>query len=164
MTRRWPIGVLGLLVAALVAGELVIGGSGKSPPAAPPLPSEVLVAPRVDLAALRGQPALINFWASWCPPCRREAPQLRRFAGSLHGQGRLVGVDWNDALAGARAYIRRYSWRFPDLRDGDGTVGNNYGLVGLPTTFVIDPQGRIAEELRGPQTVTSLRNALRSVG
>ncbi len=124
----------------------------------------MLVPPRVGLASLRGKPAAINFWASWCDPCRREAPALERLARSLHGRARLVGVDWNDGESAAHSYIDRYNWTFPNLRDADGRVGNSYGLVGMPTTFILDPRGRIADVLRGPQTLDSLRAALRSAG
>lgn len=115
------------------------------------------------LAGTRGRPALVVFWASWCGPCMREAPALERFAESSTGRGRLVGVDWSDALSGARKFIRRYAWTFPNERDAEGTVGNAYGLPGLPTTFVLDSHGRIRARLVGPQTEASLTRALDAV-
>jgi peroxiredoxin len=75
----------------------------------------------------------------------------------------VVGVNWSDALAGARSFIRRYSWTFPDVRDSDGTVGNGYRLTGLPTTFVVDSRGLIRRVLRGPQSEGSLTRALSAV-
>jgi peroxiredoxin len=74
-----------------------------------------------------------------------------------------VGVDWSDGLAGARLFIRRYSWTFSNLRDSEGTVGNEYRLTGLPTTFVLDARGRIRAVLRGPQDEASLGRALARV-
>ena len=74
-----------------------------------------------------------------------------------------MGVDWSDALSGARAFIRRYSWTFPNVRDAEGTVGNAYRLTGLPTTFVLDAHGRIRAVLRGPQNERSLQTALAGV-
>jgi len=76
------------------------------------------------------------------------------------GRGRIVGVDWSDARSGAVQFLRRYAWTFPNLRDAEGLVGNSYGLTGLPTTFVIDPDGRIHAALSGPQSEPSLRRAL----
>ena len=149
-------------VAALVATEIATSGSVKPRPA-PPLPTQVLNPPRVDLAELRGKPAFVNFWASWCHPCEQEAPELERFARGLHGRARLVGVDWGDDLGNARAFVREHRWTFPVLRDGSDQVGNSYGLGGLPTTFVLDEGGRIVETLRGPQTQADLEGALRSV-
>ena len=107
---------------------------------------------------------MINFWASWCGPCQREAPQLARLARDLHGRATLVGVDWNDALSGARGFIRKNGWSFPNLRDADGSIGNRYGLSGLPNSFVLDRDGRIVRILRGPQTVASFERALREAG
>ena len=112
------------------------------------------------LAGAAGHPALVVFWASWCGPCETEAPALERFSRSPSGHGRMVGVDWSDALAGARSFIRRYGWTFPNLRDAEGTVGNQYRLTSLPTTFVLDGGGRIHAVLHGPQSERTLQSAL----
>jgi cytochrome c biogenesis protein CcmG, thiol:disulfide interchange protein DsbE len=149
------------LVAGLIAFEALSAGSGGRGEPAPPLPEAVMQAPRASLASLRGEPALINFWASWCEPCRQEAPELERLQRSLHG-ARLVGVDYTDREGSGRQFVRRYGWTFPILDDPDGIYGSRYKLAGLPTTVVLDPQGRIAETLRGPQTAADLRRALRS--
>ncbi|HEX8074834.1 MAG TPA: TlpA disulfide reductase family protein [Thermoleophilaceae bacterium] len=167
--RRLPVVIAVLLVAALVAVELATsggsdgGGARRARRAAPALPPAVLTPPRATLASLRGRPAIVNFWASWCGPCDREAPELARLSRRLRGRATLVGVDWNDALAGARRFIRRNRWTFPNLRDPDGTVGNDYRLSGLPNSFVLDREGRIARVLIGPQTVASFERALESV-
>jgi cytochrome c biogenesis protein CcmG/thiol:disulfide interchange protein DsbE len=160
--RPVRLALTGLAVAAAIAvAELASGGGKSVGRPAPALPRPVLLPPRATLASLRGKPAVVNFWASWCGPCRHEAPQLERFAHSLHGQARLVGVDWSDGLPEARAFVRRFGWSFPVLRDPTGIVGDRYGLSGLPTTFVLDGAGRIVERLPGPQTEASLRAALR---
>jgi cytochrome c biogenesis protein CcmG, thiol:disulfide interchange protein DsbE len=164
MARGRVIG-LGLVLAAVagvVAAEVLTSGASSGRPA-PALPRQVLSAPRVDLASLRGKPALVNFWASWCGPCRQEAPELERFAKAIGGSASLVGVDWNDGAANARGFIARNHWSYPVLRDSSGDVGNAYGLSGLPMTFVLDSSGDIVETLRGPQSVAGLRQALSSV-
>ena len=93
----------------------------------------------------------------------KEAPALERFSqDAARAQGRIVGVDWSDARSGATAFIRRYGWTFPNVRDGKGVVGNDYDLTDLPTTFVLDSGGHIRRTLRGPQTEASLRQALRA--
>lgn len=164
MSKRLAFGLLAAAaVAGLVIAELATSDSSEGDRAAPPLPSQVLRGPKVDLASLRGRPALINFWASWCAPCKQEAPELERLARGLHGEARLVGVDWNDTTANARAFIREHGLTYPNLRDGSSEVANDYGLTGLPTTFVLDSEGRIARTLRGPQTAATLRQALASV-
>ena len=164
MSRRLALGLLAVAaLAGLVIAELATSGSGGDARPAPALPSQVLRGPRVDLASLRGEPALVNFWASWCTPCKQEAPALDRLAESLHGRARVVGVDFNDTTSNATDFIREHHLGYPILRDGSGTVGESFGVAGLPTTFVLDPEGRIVRTLRGPQTATSLRNALDSV-
>jgi cytochrome c biogenesis protein CcmG/thiol:disulfide interchange protein DsbE len=150
-------------IAGLVAAELLSGSSGDEGRAAPGLPEQTLVPPRVTIDDLRGKPTAINFWASWCEPCRKEAPGFAALGRSVRG-ARLVGVDWNDSESGARAFIRRYGWRFPNLRDADGAAGDRYGIRGLPTTFILDDRGRIAQVLRGPQTATDVRRALEALG
>ena len=122
----------------------------------------MLSGPRVDLASLRGKPAMVNFWASWCTPCRQEAPQLERFARSAGRRVSVVGVDWNDDAGSAGAFIAANHLTYPILRDQTGEVGTAYGLSGLPTTFVLDASGRIVATLRGPQSLASLRQALSS--
>ena len=153
------VAVVVVLEVATSGGGSRSGGGGR---AAPALPADVLTPPRATLASLRGKPAIVNFWASWCGQCIKEAPELRRFASRLHGRGTLVGVDWNDSLSGARRFIRKNGWTFPNLRDAAGSVGNDYGLSGLPNTFVLDASGHVVRVLRGPQTVASLESALRA--
>jgi thiol-disulfide isomerase/thioredoxin len=169
--RRWRARLLIALaaaaaIAALAAFGLASGGAAPRRPA-PALPRERLAGADVTipglLASSRGRGAVVVFWASWCGPCEHEAPALQRFSESAAGRGRIVGVDWSDAHSGAAAFIKRYGWTFPNLRDGDGTVGSAYRLTGLPTTFVLDPQGRIVSVLRGPQDQSSLQRALAGV-
>ena len=112
------------------------------------------------LSTAHGRATVITFWASWCGPCAREAGALERFSNSATGRGRIVGVDWSDALSGARAFVAAHGWTFPVLRDAEGTVGNDYDLTGLPTTFVVGPDGRIRKVLRGPQTTGTLARAM----
>jgi thiol-disulfide isomerase/thioredoxin len=151
-----------VVVTGLVAAEL-LGGSADSgrAQAAPALPTRVLVAPRVTLAQLRGRPAIVHFWASWCGPCTKEAPEVARLPAALHGRAALVGVDWSDTTAKALAFVRRHGWRFPVLQDPDGT--SRYELHGLPTTVLLDSRGRIVARLTGPQTTAGLLARLRAL-
>jgi cytochrome c biogenesis protein CcmG/thiol:disulfide interchange protein DsbE len=164
--------LLGLAAAAVIAVVLfaVFGLASDEPPhgrPAPALPGQQLIGPRATVKSLvasaGGRPSLVLFWASWCDPCQQEAASIERFSQSAAGRGRIVGVDWNDGLSGARSFIAHNVWTFPNLRDAEGTVGSKHRLGGLPTTFVLDGHGRIRQTLRGPQTVSSLGKALRSV-
>jgi cytochrome c biogenesis protein CcmG, thiol:disulfide interchange protein DsbE len=153
------------VIGALVGVELISGRSDEQVRrSAPPLPTSVLVPPQATLASLRGEPAAINFWASWCHPCREEAPALARAARLLKGRAQVVGVNWTDRLSSARSWVDKYRWTFPNLRDASGAVGSDFRLSGLPTTFIIDSRGRIADVLLGPQSEASLREALASAG
>jgi thiol-disulfide isomerase/thioredoxin len=169
MPRRLRLLAWTLVAAVAIAALAVFGLASHSSSArtAPALPRERLAGQPETLASLLagtgGRPALVVFWASWCGPCAHEAPALERFSQSPSGHGRIVGVDWSDALRGARAFIRRYGWSFPNVRDAEGTVGNAYRLTGLPTTFVVDARGRIRTVLRGPQSELSLQTALAQV-
>lgn len=160
MRRVVPV-VAVALVAGLIAFEALSAGSDDVGKPAPPLPAAVLQPPRESLASLRGEPALINFWASWCEPCRQEAPELARFQRSLRG-ARLVGVDYTDREGPGHDFVHEYGWSFPILDDPDGIYGARYDLPGLPTTVVLDAKGRIVETLRGPQMAADLRQALRT--
>jgi cytochrome c biogenesis protein CcmG, thiol:disulfide interchange protein DsbE len=86
---------------------------------------------------------VVNFFASWCPPCREEAPLLNRLQRSLAGHGTIVGVAWNDASGDTRAFVREHGVRYPVVRDVDGAFAKAYGVKGMPETFVIDPRGRV---------------------
>jgi thiol-disulfide isomerase/thioredoxin len=162
-----------LLAAALAAivAFVVFGLSSSHSTAtgrkAPELPHEHLAGPPVTLASVlasaHGRATLVVFWASWCGPCVHEAPAIERFSQSAAGRGRVVGVDWSDSLSGARAFIKDHSWTFANVRDGEGTVGNDYRMSGLPTTFVLDSSGRIRAALRGPQDASTLACAMASV-
>ena len=158
--RRFLVPAVGIaLVAGLIVFEVLSAGAGQQGQQAPPLPSAVLQAPKTSLASLRGEPALINFWASWCEPCRQEAPELERLQRSLRG-ARLVGVDYTDREGPGRQFVDKYGWTFPILDDPDGIYGARYHLGGLPTTVVLDSKGRIVETLRGPQTAADLQRAV----
>jgi cytochrome c biogenesis protein CcmG/thiol:disulfide interchange protein DsbE len=166
--RRLGWTLAGLIALALLAVfGLAANHSSANGRPAPPLPRERLAGAPTTLSSLlaasHGHPAAVVFWASWCTPCTEEAPALERFARSPAGAGRIVGVDWSDARAGAQSFIRRYAWSFPNVRDAEGTVGNAYRMTGLPTTFIIDAHGRIERALRGPQNERSLAAAMHSV-
>jgi thiol-disulfide isomerase/thioredoxin len=156
--------ICGAALAALAVFGPAANRSSPAGRAAPALPRELLAGPPVTIAGLRaaagGHPALVVFWASWCEPCRSEAPAVERLARSVAGRGRVVGVDWSDADQSAHSFIRKYGWSFSNLRDSGGEAGLAYGLRNLPTTFVVGAGGRIKKTLLGPQTEQSLGRAL----
>jgi cytochrome c biogenesis protein CcmG, thiol:disulfide interchange protein DsbE len=165
MTRGRVIGLAAVVcvIGGVVAAEVLTAGDGTAPRPAPALPREVLAGPPTDLASLRGKPALVNFWASWCEPCREEAPELKRFDETLGNKATLVGVDWGDDADNAREFMAKAGWKYPVLRDPSQKVGIAYGFSGLPTTYVLNADGDIVQTLQGPQTTAKLQQALAAV-
>jgi cytochrome c biogenesis protein CcmG/thiol:disulfide interchange protein DsbE len=100
---------------------------------------------RLRLAAFKGHPILLNFWASWCPPCRAEAPTLESTYERYRSRGVVfIGVDLqNDTWDASRNFLRGYKITYPVGRDESGTVGRTYRVVGLPTTYFIGRDGTI---------------------
>ena len=101
----------------------------------------------------RGQVVVMNFWASWCPPCIDELPLLERTQKRISPQGATVlGINYKDLPEKAQSFERRFKLSYPSLRDRDGEYAEDYGSRAFPETFVIDRQGRIAAKRRGPVT------------
>jgi cytochrome c biogenesis protein CcmG, thiol:disulfide interchange protein DsbE len=161
MPRRAVIAIS--IGVAVTLAAFVVAGRAPQPRPAPPLPGRAIDGPQVALAALRGHAVLVNFFASWCVPCRQEAPALASFAASAAGRGRVIGVDTGDtSVADAQKFVSRYGWTFSVLDDSNSTTANAYDLPGLPTTFVVDASGRIVNRLLGPQTQATLTAALKA--
>jgi cytochrome c biogenesis protein CcmG/thiol:disulfide interchange protein DsbE len=119
---------------------------------------------QVDLAALRGRPVVVNFWATWCQPCVREFPLLRQAAAS-HRPDRLavVGVLVNDRPAAARAFARRHGATWPIALDPTATTAGRWGAVGLPHTWFIRPDGTLASHQLGELTQAALDRQLAQI-
>jgi len=99
---------------------------------------------KLDLASLRGKPVVINFWASWCVPCKGEAKLLEQAWNQYRSQGVVfVGVDYHDVASDARTFLSHHGVTYPTVQDGSGMVGDRYGLTGVPETFFIDRRGRL---------------------
>jgi thiol-disulfide isomerase/thioredoxin len=86
---------------------------------------------------------VINFWATWCDPCRREMPALQATADHYADEVVVLGIDQGEAPATVAAFVAEYGLTYPILLDDDFTVGNGYNLRGMPTTFFIDAEGVI---------------------
>ena len=99
----------------------------------------------------RGKVVLVNFWASWCPPCTDELPLLQRTQHDMvKGGGTVLGINTHDATEDALGFVKRYDLTFPSLRDGEGSYAENWGLTGYPESFLLDEDGRVTAARRGP--------------
>jgi cytochrome c biogenesis protein CcmG, thiol:disulfide interchange protein DsbE len=170
-----PVPIAALLGVIAVVGLLAYGVSSNEPDRGieqalargerEPAPQVEL--PRLDgdgrssLADYRGKVVVLNFWASWCEPCRAESPLLQRWHRRIAGRdATVVGVDVLDVTSDARAFAQKYSLTYPMLRDRAGETIESFGVVAYPETFVIDRQGRIAATERGPVDDAFLRRTV----
>jgi cytochrome c biogenesis protein CcmG/thiol:disulfide interchange protein DsbE len=104
----------------------------------------------VNISSYRGKVVVLNFWASWCPPCKGEAPVLARWQPRLKARGgTIVGVDVLDVTSDAQDFADQHKLDFPQLRDQDGSRLKSFEVVGYPETIVLDRKGRIAATSRG---------------
>jgi thiol-disulfide isomerase/thioredoxin len=146
--RNWLVAVLCLISSnALPARDLI---ELPEPAAAPALKLPMLDGGDLDLANLRGQVVLLNFWASWCPPCRREMPSMSRLAEQLADQPfRIVAVNIGESKQEVRAFLEATPLNFPIVFDPLVETTGVWGVPGLPYSFLIDAEGRLRYRLAG---------------
>ena len=167
--RRWVsrhklvTGAAAVCVAAVAAVSVIASGSS-APPAqnAPAFSLAALGATgqRVTLSQYAGKPLIVNFWASWCPPCQKETPLLAAFYRDHGGRVAVVGLDENDTSTAALKFAHAKDVTYPVGFDPGMTAANAYGVSALPQTFVLNAQHRIVEHLYGVLTSAQLTHAL----
>lgn len=119
---------------------------------------------RFSLADHRGHVVVVNFWASWCTACEEEAPVLEGGWRSFRDRGVVfVGVNIQDKREAALDFIRRHGKTYPNGPDPDGKLTIDYGVYGVPETFIIDRDGKVAHKHFGPLTWTALSNQMKEL-
>jgi cytochrome c biogenesis protein CcmG, thiol:disulfide interchange protein DsbE len=153
------LAVVGLLVFGLVSKGSSGVGVGDLAPASS--------LPRLEggnsesLVDYRGRWVLVNFWASWCEPCKAEAPELEGFQRQYGDDSfTVLGIDSRDLSGDGRDFVRRYELTYPQLRDGDGDMAHEFGTSGVPENFLIGPNGRVRLLVTGPVTEDYLRESV----
>ncbi len=111
----------------------------------------------VSLAAYAGQPVIVNFFASWCGPCKKETPLLARFYAEHHGRIRVIGIDSNDQTSNALKFVAREGVTYPVATDPfPAHTAVSYGVLGLPQTFFLNARHRIVRHIFGDVTASEL--------
>jgi thiol-disulfide isomerase/thioredoxin len=156
-------------------GVNFVSGNGSSSyfkpgsrPDAPAVSGTTLSGARLSLSSYRGKVVVVNFWGSWCAPCRSEAPTLTDLAERYRSKGvQFVGVDIRDSPASADAFVQNFGISYPSLNDPADEIALAFrGTVppaAIPSTLVIDPSGHIAGRVIGQASEASLGNILAEV-
>lgn len=136
--------------------------------AAPPVSGTTLTGGHLSLAAYRGDTIVVNFWGSWCAPCRAEAPALGQLARQLRPRGvRFVGVDIRDEPDSALAFMQQFNVGYPSISDPGDEIALDFRSTvppaDIPTTLVIDRDGRIAARIFGASTYRQLLSVINQV-
>jgi peroxiredoxin len=176
--KRWDVVmVLSLAAAIMWTVSSRLPGAVGAPLSSSPGPREAFFAPdftldtlqgeRVKLSDLRGKIVVVNFWTTWCPPCRAETPALETSYESYKDAGvTVLGVNLTnqDTLKDVESFVQEFGLTYPILLDRDGTVGLLYQLNGLPTTFFINREGVIRTVVvGGPMSETFIRSKIEAL-
>lgn len=153
MSGRRLLVASAILLPAVAVLALLASGFGREPRyiespmlgrTAPPFSLALFDGRRLRLEDLRGQVVFLNFWASWCPPCRAEAPALEAAWQRARAQGVVfLGISTQDEEDRARGFLDEFGITYPNGRDPGGRIAIDYGVWGLPEAFLIGPDGRI---------------------
>jgi cytochrome c biogenesis protein CcmG, thiol:disulfide interchange protein DsbE len=127
----------------------------------PPALARATADGRLSLRELRGSPVVLNFWASWCVPCRTESPDLQRAWTADRDRGVVVlGLDMQDITGDARDFIREFGLTYPMVREGGNDTAQRYGTTGLPETFFISARGQVVGHVIGAASPAQLRTGI----
>ena len=144
--------------------KLTVGGHPLYGQPAPEIDLQTFEGERVTLSSLRGQPVIVNFWATWCGPCRDEFPlMVQTYADRADDGLEILGVLHDDTIENGRAFAVEQGAQWPMLDDAEGTAWEAYLGVGKPTSFFIDPDGVVQAFSLGPFSEEGLQRQLATI-
>jgi cytochrome c biogenesis protein CcmG/thiol:disulfide interchange protein DsbE len=168
LARRHKVitGSVVVFIVALIVISLTTGKTQARPPGDPAaagftLPALGQSGQQVSLSQYNGKPVIVNFFASWCPPCQQETPLLASWYKQQHGHVALLGLDENDTTANALKFARAKGVSYPIGFDPQVKVALAYNVDGLPQTFFLNAQHRIVDHVLGAVTKAQLAKGLR---
>ncbi|WP_099158198.1 TlpA family protein disulfide reductase [Virgibacillus ndiopensis] len=145
-----------------VSGDTGAEGSAIVPPGksgiepgntAPDFQLKTLAGETIKLSDLRGKKVMVNFWATWCPPCKEEMPEIQRFYEKYKDEIKIIAVNTESNVGKVRKFVDEYGYSFSVLLDKDMSVSDNYMVSALPTTYFIGTDGKIQQQRKvGPMT------------
>ena len=164
------------LIVAAVLGVIWLALSRES---APQDPSTLAIAPQpgfrapdftletldgkmITLSELQGKPVIINFWATWCAPCRQETPHFQTFYERFEDEVVMLGINQRESLDQVNSFVDDFNMTYPVLLDADGTVYDKYQVFGLPTTWFVNPEGVLVSVAPGGITEAFLEDQLKN--
>ncbi len=166
---RLEVALIGMIVllggAALAFSAGLLPGKVAPRPgfAAPDFSLPLLDGGSVRLSSLRGRPVVLNFWATWCPPCQEEMPHLQAAAAAAGERAVFLGVDDAEPAADVRAFLQSHGVTYPIALD-TGATADLYGAYSLPVTFFIDKDGVVRDVIDGAVSPAVLEDRLRALG
>lgn len=167
IVAAWLVAGIAAVIALLTVNIAKPPGPVDTPIVGRPAPAfdlQTLDGSRLSLADLRGSAVVLNFWASWCIPCREEAPLLTAANATYGPRGvRILGVVYQDSADNARDFMRRYGQTYPGLLDPDGRTAIDYAVFGIPETFFIDASGVVRSRQVGALTDAELRRQIEAI-
>jgi cytochrome c biogenesis protein CcmG/thiol:disulfide interchange protein DsbE len=169
--RRWVVVAVALAVVAGIgiwqglsargsSNDVLTGGTGRPAPAFS-LPVLTDPAARLSLSSFHGKDLVVNFWASWCVPCRTEMPLLESAYRKVRSKVAFLGIATNDTPAAARTFLSEVHVTYSAVSDQNAAVATAYGVYGLPTTVFISPSGKVLGRHVGQLHSTTLDEALK---
>jgi thiol-disulfide isomerase/thioredoxin len=178
--ERWTMrkvlaALVGVLWAAVLLGgafrpESRAAGDSPRPQAGSPAPALTVTAPDgtpVSLADSKGKAIFLNFWASWCPPCRLEMPEVQRLAQAPPAGTAVLTVNMTAQETSADAvlaFLQQAGYTFPVALDLNGAAGDAFAVLSLPTSFFISPDGVITARINGPLSRSAMEGYLKEAG